>query len=144
MRIRTFLAIAIMVFSHRLAIADTLKSEAELRTFANSVMAEVGSGDLDAAFALMKRYSVIPPTEFDVVTLNTKAQRDQLGGRFGAAVGYEFISESKVGQSLVRLTYIEKTERHALPWMFFFYRSPEGWVLNSFIWHDQFPNLFGV
>jgi hypothetical protein len=45
--------------------------------------------------------------------------------------------------SLLKLTYIEKTERHALPWMFYFYRSPTGWVLNTFVWHDQMQNLLG-
>ena len=144
MQFRTFLAVVALTLSSAIATADTLQSETELREFSDSVMEEVGSGDLDAAFALMKRFTIVPAAEFDVVALNTRAQRDQIGARFGASAGYEFISESRVGQSLLRLTYIEKTEKHALPWIFYFYRSPDGWVLNSFIWHDQFPNLFGI
>jgi hypothetical protein len=29
-----------------------------------------------------------------------------------------------VGESLLKLTYIEKTERQAIPWMFIFYKAP--------------------
>lgn len=77
------------------------------------------------------------------MALNSKAQREWAGTRYGAPVGYEFIGETRAGQSLLKLTYIEKTERHALPWMFYFYRSPKGWVLNTFLWHDQMQNLLG-
>jgi hypothetical protein len=91
----------------------------------------------------MKPYIVVPPAEFDAMTLTSKAQRDQAGARYGAPVGYEFVRKSTVGESLLKLTYIEKTDRHALPWMFFFYRTPKGWVLNSFFWNDRMPDLFG-
>jgi len=47
-----------------------------------------------------------------------------------------------LGQSLVMVTCIEKTEKHALPWLFYFYKSPQGWVLNSFVWNDNLPSLF--
>ena len=125
------------------ANADTLAAESDVRKFADGVMAKVGSGDLAGAFAAMKPYTVVPASEFDVMALTSKSQRDLVGTRYGNAAGYEFVSETKAGTSLLKLTYIEKTERHALPWMFFFYRSPNGWVLNTFTWHDQMQNLLG-
>jgi len=142
--VKTLPLLAVAVLALNVAHADALKSEAHLRPFADSVMAKVGAGDLVGAFALMKPYTIVPGAEFDATALNSKAQRDLVGARFGVAAGYEFIGESKVGQSLLRLTYIEKTERHALPWMFYFYRSPDGWVLNAFLWHDQLQSLFGT
>jgi hypothetical protein len=78
------------------------------------------------------------------MALNSQSQRDQFGARYGAAAGNEFIAQKKVGDSLLRLVYIEKTERHALPWTFIFYRGPKGWVLNSFNWNDRLPDLFGA
>jgi hypothetical protein len=138
--------LALLVFATvglNVANADVLKSEAEIRPFADSVMAKVGAGDVSGAFALMKPYTIIPSSEFEATASNSKAQRELVGTRFGSAAGYEFVDQAKVGQSLLRLTYIEKTQRHALPWMFYFYRSPEGWVLNSFLWNDNMPGLFG-
>ena len=141
MRFLAFLVLATVVFNG--AHADALKAEADIRPFIDSVMEEVGSGDLGAAFALMKPYTIVPSSEFEAMASNSKAQREMVGSRLGAAAGYEFVDQAKVGKSLLRLTYIEKTQRHALPWMFYFYRSPEGWVLNSFVWNDNMPGLFG-
>lgn len=123
------------------ASAAVLKTE-ELEGFTVKVMTKVGKGDLAGAFTEMKPYVIVPDAEFETLKLGTKSQRDMLGGRFGKAVGYECFGIEKRGASLVRIICIEKTEKHALPWRFYFYRAPKGWVLNSFYWNDQLPSLF--
>ncbi len=105
-------------------------------------MAKVAAGDLDGAFNAMKPYLVIPSAEFDALVVNTKAQRGLAGTRYGKIVGSECFGQKKLGQSLVMVTSIEKAEKHALPWLFYFYKSPQGWVLNSFVWNDNLPSLF--
>ena len=137
-RIEILLALLLAAGS---AQAATLQTDAEIRGFADRVMAKVAEGDLPGAFAVMKPYTIIPPTEFDAAALQSKSQRDLVGTRFGATIGYEFIAEKRSGQSLLKLTYIEKAERHALPWIFYFYKTPSGWVLNSFFWNDRMPDL---
>jgi hypothetical protein len=123
------------------ASAAELKTE-ELEDFTTKVMSKVGIGDLPGAFAEMKDYLIIPDAEFDMLKIGTKSQRDLVGGRFGKTVGYECFGIEKRGESLIRITCIEKTEKHALPWRFYFYRAPKGWVLNTFVWNDQLPSLF--
>jgi len=90
----------------------------------------------------MKPFVLVPEAEFEAMALASKSQRDQFGARYGNPIGYEFLGQRKVGDSLVRLTYIEKTDKHALPWMFYFYKTPTGWALNSFQWNDRMPQLF--
>lgn len=124
-------------------LAETLKGEAEIRAFSDRVMTKIAAGDLAGAFADMKPYIVIPVAEFDAAVLTSKSQRDQFGARYGAPTGYEFIAQKKIGDSLMRLFYIEKTQRHALPWTFVFYRGAQGWMVNSFSWNDRLPDLFG-
>ncbi len=124
------------------AQADTLKSEAEAKQLAGKIMEKVGKGDLAEAFAVMKPYVVFPDSELQEKVFQTKSQRDQFGARYGKTVGFEFIREKKAGESILRLTYVEKTDRHALPWMFVFYKAPNGWVLNSFAWSDQILSAF--
>ena len=136
-----FLATLLLALGLGTAQAATLADEAAIRSFADGVMAKVGKGNQTGAFAAMKPYTIIPSSEFDAMVLQSKAQRDQFGARYGKPVGYEFISLKRTGQSLLKLTYIEKTEHHALPWLFYFYRGPKGWVLNSFLWHDRMPDL---
>ena len=122
--------------------AETLKSEGDVRALGDRVMASLVKGGTSAAFETMKPYTIVPESEFQSMALASKSQRDQFGGRYGKTIGFEFIGVKKVGEPLLRLTYIEKTEKHALPWMFYFYKTPNGWALNSFQWTDRMPQLF--
>lgn len=123
-------------------LAQLPKSETELRALGDRIMAGLVKGGVKAAFAEMKPHVVIPESEFESVMLQSQAQRDQFGARYGKTTGYEFIGQRKVGDSLVRLVYIEKTDKHAMPWTFYFYKGPAGWLMNSFHWNDQLPQLF--
>lgn len=138
-RVWLFLCLICASFS---ICADTLKTEPEVKQLAEKIMAQAGRGNISGAFDVMKPYVAIPDSEFQGLSLQSKAQRDQFGFRYGKSIGYEFVSEKKVGQSVVRLTYLEKTEKHALPWMFVFYKTPTGWTLNSFVWNDKIQNVF--
>lgn len=122
--------------------AESLKDEEAIRKFTDSVMQMVAKGDLDSAFDAMKPYVDLSPTEIDAAAIQSKAQREQYGQRFGPAIDFEFIDEKKVGKSLIRLRYIEKTNKHALLWQFYFYRTQSGWTLNIFNWNDKFHSLF--
>jgi hypothetical protein len=126
------------------AHADTLKADADLKPFGDRVMSAVAGAGLPAAVSVMRPYVVISETELQNALLKMQAQRDQLGPRYGRTTGFEYIGTKRLGQSLVRLTYIERTERHALPWMFHFYRTPNGWVLTSFIANDLSSELFNL
>ena len=83
-----------------------------------------------------------PDAEFQGLALQTISQREQLGARYGKSIGYELVSENKAGESILRLIYVEKTSKHVLPWVFYFYKLPTGWVLHSFAWSDQIQNAF--
>lgn len=131
-----FSAVAVSTF------ADTLKTEKEAKQLAEKVMELVAKGDVAAAFNALKPFAAISENELQGMALQSKAQRDQYGARFGNSVGYELVCERKLGTSLQQFVFIEKTETHALPWMFVFYKSPTGWMLNSFTWSDQLSNAF--
>jgi hypothetical protein len=139
---RALMAAAILFVTA--AHADTLKTDAELRPFADRVMAAVSGAGLQAGFAVMRPYVVISETELQQALLRMRAQREQWGPRYGKSVGFEYIGTKRIGQSLLRLTYVEKTERHALPWMFHFYRTGNGWILSSFLANDLSSELFNL
>jgi len=123
------------------AIAEVLTTE-QLPGFTDRIMVKVGQGDLDGAFVAIKPYLIIPPSELEVLRLSTMSQREMVAGRFGKTVGYECLPKELRGQYVARITCIERTEKHALPWRFYFYLTPTGWVLNTFIWNDNLPSLF--
>ncbi len=103
--------------------AATVPDENAAKALADNVMAKVGVGDLDAAFTLMKPYVPLSETELNSAALQSKSQREQFGKRFGDTVGFEFIDSQKIGGGLLRFRYLEKTQLHALPWVFYFYRA---------------------
>ena len=136
-----FVAI-IMTIAVNTAYCDMFKDDKEAISFADNVMKKVGSGEMKNAFELMKPYVQIPATEIDSVYLQMKSKRDQVIERIGNTVGYEFITNKKVGHSLFRLIYIEKTEKTVFFWSFYFYDTGKGWTLELFNIGDNLPGLF--
>ncbi|MBP0598895.1 hypothetical protein J8I26_12310 [Herbaspirillum sp. LeCh32-8] len=124
------------------AQADTLKSEAEVRTLADKVMAQAGAGRTDDAYGAMSPYSLIDIRTLEVARSNARSSRMAIEAQVGNSVGYEFIRSEKVGDSLIKLTYIEKTERQAIPWQFIFYKAPAGWGISAFSNGDNVDALF--
>lgn len=140
--IRSLITISLLAPLTFLTYADTLKSVHEAKQLSDKFMTYVAKGDIDGAFNAMKPFMVIPETEIQGTALQMKAQLDQFGGRFGNSIGYESISECKAGESILRLIYVQKTEKHALPWVFVFYKSGNGWVMNTATWSDRIVNAF--
>lgn len=114
------------------AQADTLKSETEVRALADKVMAQAGAGHTDDAYGLLSPYSLVDIRAFESARTGARSARSAIEALVGNSVGYEFIRSEKVGESLLKLTYIEKTERQAIPWMFIFYKTPAGWAVSTF------------
>ena len=144
MRKTLLLALAMAILVVTPVYAELLVDENDMKTLAERVMGKVAVEDIDAAFALMKPYFPFSGAEVDAAAIQTKALRAQYGERYGSPIGYEFIDSKKLGDSLIMFRYIEKTNRHALPWIFYFYKTPEGWSLNTFDWNDQLKRLFSA
>jgi len=139
---KAILAALILLTISTNAFAATINKEGDIRPFADSVMESLVKDGFQSAYLKLKPYTMIPETEFDASLLQSTAQRDQYGARYGKTIGYEFISSQKAGESLIKLQYIEKREKNPLVWLFFFYKADAGWTLNSFIWHDKVPAAF--
>lgn len=126
------------------AQAEALKSEADVQKFTVRVMSAVGRGELEAAYTALKNYSVLPAAEIDAGLQQSQSQRAQpmFAERYGKTDGYDLIGKRKLGSSMLRFIYIEKTERQPLPWVFHFYQGPRGWVLNEFGWDANAAALY--
>jgi hypothetical protein len=124
--------------------ADVFVSEKDLKPFTDKVMEMVIKGEIKKAFAAIKPYITTSDAELQAAAQNSETQRVQLAERYGAPIGYEFIGQKKVGDSLVRFIYLEKLEKQALIWAFYFYKSKTGWVINSFVWDDQVTLIYQI
>lgn len=119
------------------ALAASFNAEEQLRPYMDEVMKKVAAEDLTGFFGMIKPHVAIPDTEFQLAELNSKNQKIQYAARYGFTVGVEFIEQKKVGESLIKMTYIEKTQKQALPWIFYFYKPSGAWILTGFKWSDQ-------
>jgi hypothetical protein len=123
--------------------AASLDSEEAASKLIDKVMEKVGSGDLVGGLLLLKPYSVVPESEFNVLLEQTKLQLPVIQGRFGKTLGTEFIAERLVGKSFFQIVHLQKFERHAVRWRFIFYSPSKSWVLDTFTFDDKIHLLFG-
>ena len=120
----------------------TLPDAATARSLTGAVMAKVAAGDMEAGLRLMQPYVVITDAELDAAITQAKQQLPVMTQRFGMTVGAEFLREDQVGQRLLRITQAQLFERHAARWSFYFYRTPRGWILNTFQYDDNIKSFF--
>jgi hypothetical protein len=122
--------------------AATLESKEAAKKLTDQVMLKVASGDLQGGLLLMKPYTIIPESEFNVMLEQTKLQLPAIQGRFGKTLGAEFLCEKDVGKSLLKIVQIQKFQRHIMRWQFIFYNPDGKWVLNTFNFDDNIRGLF--
>ena len=77
-----------------------------------------------------------------MLSMQTITQRSTLGQRFGLTMGIHLASEQIVGDSMMRITYIEKLEFHLIRWVFTFYKPDDEWMVNAIVWDDDIDALF--
>src|SRR5450830_308287 len=94
------------------------------------------------AYSAMTPYALADVNTLDRARVSARNSRMQLEQFIGSSVGYEFIRSEKVGDSLLKLVYIEKAEKQAIPWQFIFYKTGAGWALSAFSNSDNINTLF--
>jgi hypothetical protein len=122
--------------------SERLIGTTEARQLTDNMMTKIAAGEVEAGLSLAKPYLIIPDAEFKEMVSQTNLQMPKLGQRFGKSVGSEFIREDKVGTSFYRIIQVQRFEKHITRWTFYFYKTPTGWVLNTFNFDDKIQLLF--
>lgn len=100
----------------------------------------VGKGQIGPAYDALFSGSPIPaekPQMIDAV----KRQTEAMIPLYGKSLGFELITERAFGTSLIRLTYLQRLEKHPLVWRFWFYKPSDHWYISYVIFNDQFGFL---
>jgi hypothetical protein len=122
--------------------ADTLKDQKEIESLAKSVMDLVAKGKFEEGIRLAKPYVVIPDHEIEGMINAYKMQAPAIEQRFGKSIGTELVTIEKSGDSLILLMYIQKFEKHAMRWRFYFYKPKNSWILSTFNTDDKIQLMF--
>ena len=122
--------------------AKVFVTEEDAKAKVEEFMKLVGVDELDEAFQVLKPYWIFPENEWTELQIDTSQQMAMIEPRFGQTIGYDFVRAEVVGDTVLRLIYIQKRERHLLRWRFIFYKPYDRWILNACLWDDEIEALF--
>ncbi len=105
---------------------ETFSDYSEAIELSEKIMKFIEKEDYDGAYGAARKYWPLPDHEVDTLAYQTNQQVPIIQGRFGRAIGVEFVSRQQVGESFAREWYIQKYENHALVWLFTFYNGKNG------------------
>ena len=132
----------VLLASSAFSNAQGVPTLVDIRKATDAAMGLVGKGDLEAGLKSFKPLTIVPSAKFDALVGQTTQQLPLLTARFGSSLGYEFVKEERIGESLARSIYIHRFDKHAMRWIFYLYRGKDGWVINTFRFDDKWPELF--
>ncbi|WP_221798514.1 hypothetical protein [Oceanobacter mangrovi] len=132
----------ILTLSFSAQAIEYLTSKEDAQSLAKDVMDSVSKDNFKEGLSKLRPYSVIPVAEFDVQINQMDMKLPAISQRFGRSIGYEFIEEDHLGDSLIQYMYLQKLEKHVMVWHFIFYKPKDKWLLNSWYFNDQVKPLF--
>ncbi len=113
----------------------TVKATQELSYEVSKLFKE---GNLSEAFDKMDPYLPLPLEEKQELRSQTIKYKGMLENRLGKRVGFTRATEKRIDEVAIREVYFVLHELSAIRLIFTYYKSPEGWILNSFKWDDSF------
>lgn len=140
-----FTVVALMLGAAGPAAAQakaTLADTKAARALTDAIMARIASGDLEGGLRMMQPYLVIPAADLETTIDQAKSQAPVMAQRFGKTIGSEFLRQDRAGERLLRIQQLQYFEQHATRWSFYFYRTPRGWALNTFVLSDDIKTFF--
>ncbi|WP_434946967.1 DUF2059 domain-containing protein [Luteimonas sp. SDU82] len=121
--------------------ARPIPSIDDVVALSDRVMQSVGS-DSQAAFDLLRPNSIIAAGQMDNLATKLGDAMANAEARYGSILDYELLRNDTVGDSVVRLMFIQRREFYGVNWQFVWYRGAGGWLLSGFRFGDDLGALF--
>tara|TARA_R110002110_G_scaffold166602_2_gene367280 strand:- start:32196 stop:32630 length:435 start_codon:yes stop_codon:yes gene_type:complete len=125
-----------------ISCTNTTNQSGKTLKLSESFVTQVEQGQIEAAFEMLKAHWPMSNVEVDNLKNHTMRQRKVVVSRYGEPQAVEFVKTELVGKSLVRHTFIEKFESHALKWELSFYKNKGKWLISTVYWDDEISTLF--
>ena len=126
------------------AHADVLPSPEAARELAGKIMGALSKDDTDHGLALIKEHTMsVPGIDIDEANKKIKEQLASELQLFGNNLGYEVLTNKAIGSSLLRITALQRLEKHGIGWTFDFYKAASGWTLAHYGFSDKLEEMFG-
>jgi hypothetical protein len=107
------------------------------RAQAENFLVGLQKGQTAAAYAKLFEGSNIPPAQAQNLMRQTQTTLAPLG----RVLGSDLVREEQFTQSLTRLVYLLRLERHITVWEFYYYRPANRWFLAEVNFSQKFDAL---
>ena len=98
--------------------------------------------DISESFDLITPYWPLPYNEMEALEEKTLKYVNIIEQRFGKSIGFLRVKRETIKDIAIRETYIIRHKFHAMRVIFTYYKSDEGWLVNSFKWDDSYTDEF--
>lgn len=127
-------------FSH--AQAKLFTTRDSLNMFCDKVMQTLINGKYSEGIQLFRQKSVLDTSTINSIDKNLNEQMANLQPYYKKIVGYEFIEERPIKNSVVRRRYLLKFENYFLTVDFILYNNTTGWTVSNFNYYDNPKELY--
>ena len=139
---RDLALLLLLMLSPSVAMTEELKDSTAAVALAEKVVQKASTGDVRGGLEIARPYLATPSSQFDVLLGQLEMQAPVQAAQYGKSIGYELLRNDTVGDSLIRIVYIQKFERHAVAWIFYFYKPKNDWLLTELSYSDALSSAF--
>lgn len=131
-----------LVISFSYGQAKLFTTRDSLNMFCDKVMQTLVNGKYSDAIQLFRQKSVLDTSTINSIDKTLNEQMTNLQPYYKKIVGYEFIEERPIKNSVVRRLYLLKFENYFLTVDFVLYNNNTGWTVSNFNYYDNPKELF--
>ncbi len=124
--------------------APLLRSESDVQDLCDRALSNIVNGDISQGIGVLRPYATsISKEDVDALEAQITGQTPTIQKNYGQPLGYLLISKDNLRDTVMRMTYIVKYQKHLIRWNFIFYKPVDSWVLDYFNYDDSIDALFG-
>ncbi|WP_153798712.1 hypothetical protein [Foetidibacter luteolus] len=135
----TFLSLILIACGHKTQLID--KDKKQLDKVCDTFMEFFTKAKTHDAFLLLRKNTVVDLNTIDTLQLTVDNQMKSTFPAFGKMLSYEFITERKIKDFIVKRFYILRFERYYLKFDFTLYKAKGGWTITHFKYEEELFEL---
>jgi hypothetical protein len=121
---------------------DQIKNIDSIGVLLEYVMERLVKNEFVEAMKLLSYHTIMSENTFNIISSTFLEKKDDISKAYGEIVGYEEISNRKIGSSLIEKIFICKYEECASRFRFRFYNGKNGWKLIAIKYDLDIDTLF--
>ena len=138
------LIIVLLVFFSLNTIAQEkyFNSESDIKVFSEKVTLLFKENKPVEAFKELSAYWPLPETELELIKEKTVKGLNLVQNTYGKPMGTKRVNYKVIENTAIRDAHFVKYEISALRFIYIYYKTDKGWILNQFKFDENFKEEF--